>query len=137
MKKIYEVCTLYPTTYAVLKSCGITSATSGIEKTLIRSSAELINPCIGFNHTWDQLINMIYYLVKEGHFSMHDLLYTDWFFVDLLYNTLYEEIKQKNKQQEEENRRQEQEMAKYQNMQDYQNKMMDNMNNFNLNNFNY
>ena len=59
---------------------------------------------------------------------MSDLERSDWYFVNLLYDTLREEIEQEAKRREEENRRQEQEMANYQQMQDYQSKMMDNMN---------
>ena len=73
---------------------------------------------------------MIYYLVKEGHFSMGDLLRVDWFYADLFYDKLYDEIEKKRKHEEEENKRQEQEMSNYQQMQDYQSKMMESMNHY-------
>ena len=78
---------------------------------------------------------MIYYLVKEGHFTMIDLEHTDWYFAYLLFDTLYDEIEKRRKHEEEQNKQQEQEMAKYQQMQDYQNKMMDSMNNYMPSNF--
>ena len=131
LKNIYEEVELFPTTYKCLKANNISYATFGIKKPLlIECSAELLNPCTGFNLTFDTLINMIYYLVKEGHFTMIDLEHTDFFFANMLYETLYEEVKKKQKQQEEENKRQEQEMAGYQQMQEYQSKMMDNMSSF-------
>lgn len=80
--------------------------------------------------TYEQLLNIIYYLVKEGHFSMSDLLKTDYEFVMFLYDKLEDEFNKKRKQQEEENKKHEQEMANYQQMQDYQSKMMGNMNQF-------
>ena len=70
---------------------------------------------------------MYYYLGKEAHFSISDLDKCDWFFAHNLYEMFAEEVEKKNKQQEEENKRQEQEMANYQQMQDYQSKMMNNM----------
>lgn len=135
LKKIYIDCALYPTTYAYLSSNNITFNTTGIKKTLINSSAELINPCMGFNHTFEHLLNMIYYLVKEGHFTMIDLEHTDWYFANLLFEKLYDEIEQKRKHDEEQNKQQEQEMARYQQMQDYQSRMMESMNNYMPNNF--
>lgn len=74
---------------------------------------------------------MYYYLVKEGHFSIMDLNNTDWFFANLLYEKFADEVEKRNKQQEEENRRQEQEMANYQNMQNFQSKMMDSISHYN------
>ena len=114
--------------YPILQGFGISYKNSGYTRSLIRTSAEVLNPCGGFNYTWEQLVNIIYYLVKEGHFAMSDLERSDWYFVSLLYDTLREEIEQEAKRREEENRKQEQEMANYQQMQDYQSKMMDNMN---------
>lgn len=67
---------------------------------------------------------------------MMDLEHTDWYFANLLYETLYDEIEKKRKHEEEENRKQEQEMAKYQNIQDYQSRMMENMNNYMPSTFN-
>ena len=58
---------------------------------------------------------------------MADLEHCDWFFVDLLYEMLKDEVEKKNKQQEEDNKKHEQEMANYQQMQDYQSRMMGNM----------
>lgn len=129
-EKIYVDCALYPTTYACLSSNNITFRTNGIKKTLLGCSAEVLNPCTGFNLTHDTLLNMIYYLVKEGHFTMTDLIHTDWFYADLFYEKLYDEIEKKRKHDEEENKRQEQEMSNYQQMQDYQSKMMENMSHY-------
>lgn len=78
----------------------------------------------------ENLRDMIYYLVKEGRFSMSDLERTDWFFANVLYEKLYDEIDKRRKQQEEDNKRQEQEMANYQQMQDYQSRMMSNINQY-------
>lgn len=97
---------------------------------MINSAAELINPCKGFNHTFEQLINMIYYLVKEGHFSMSDLERTDWYFANLLYETLYDEIEKRRKYEEEQNKQHELEMSNYQQMQNYQSQMMNNINQY-------
>lgn len=124
---IFEKYAICPTTYAFLKLNNISFSGCSIKKTLIGCSAEVLNPCTGFNFTRERLLNIIYYLVKEGHFSMADLEHCDWFFVDLLYEMLQDEFEKKNKQQEEENKRQEQEMANYQQMQDYQSRMMGNM----------
>ena len=129
-KSIYVDYALYPVTYACLSSNNITYKTTGIKKTLIDCSGEVLNPCIGFNLTHEHLLNMIYYLVKEGNFGMNDLLHTDWFYADLFFEKLYDEIEQKRKHDEEENKRQEQEMAHYQNMQNMQSKIMDNMNQY-------
>lgn len=63
---------------------------------------------------------------------MMDLEHTDWYFASLLYDTLYDEIDKRRKHEEEENKRREQEMSTYQQMQDYQSKMMDNMNSFQM-----
>lgn len=90
---------------------------------------------MGFNHTFEHLLNMIYYLVKEGHFTMIDLEHTDWYFANLLFEKLYDEIEQKRKHDEEQNKQQEQEMARYQQMQDYQSRMMESMNNYMPSNF--
>lgn len=131
LKIIYVDAVLYPTTYACLRLNNITYALSGIKKPLlIESSAELLNPCTGFNMTMENLRDMIYYLVKEGRFSMSDLERTDWFFANVLYEKLYDEIDKRRKQQEEDNKRQEQEMANYQQMQDYQSRMMSNINQY-------
>ena len=127
---MYVEYALCPVTYACLKQNNITYDTIGIKKTLINSAAELLNPCTGFNHTFEQLLNMIYYLVKEGHFTMMDLEHTDWYFANLLFETLYDEIEKKRKHEEEQNKKQEQEMMNYQQMQDYQSKMMDSMSNY-------
>lgn len=127
---MYVEYALCPVTYAFLKLNNITFESSGIKKTLINSVAEVINPCIGFNHTFEQLINMIYYLVKEGHFTMIDIEHTDWYFANLLFETLYDEVEKRRKHEEEQNKKQEQEMANYQQMQDYQSKMMDSMSHY-------
>ena len=118
---------LCPTTYGCLSYNNITFRTNGIKKSLIDCSAEVLNPCTGFNLTHETILNMIYYLVKEGHFGMSDLLRIDWFYANLFYEKLYDEIEKKRKHDEEDNKRQEQEMANYQQMQDYQYKMMNTM----------
>ena len=130
LKLVYVTCSLYNTTYKFLNTLGLNYATFGRERSLIRSSAELLNPCTGFNLTFEHLLNMIYYLVKEGNFSMSDIERTDYYFADLIYEKLYDDYEQRRKQQEEENRRQEQEMSSYQQMQNYQAQMMNNMNNY-------
>ena len=80
--------------------------------------------------TFEHLRDMIYYLVKEGHFTMMDLEHTDFFFADILYEKLYEDFEKQKKQQEEENKEREREMSNYQQMQDYQSKMMSSLNNY-------
>ena len=134
LRDIYETFSVCPTTYKFLKTNRISYITSNIRKPLlIETSAEIINPCTGFNLTFDYLRDMIYYLVKEGHFTMMDLEHTDFFFADILYEKLADEIEKRNKQQEEENREREKEVMNYQQMQDYQSRMMSGLGNYNFN----
>lgn len=54
-----------------------------------------------FNMYWANIINMVYYLKKEGGFDMGDIMKCDFFFAKMLYDKLAEDIEERNKQQEQ------------------------------------
>ena len=94
--------------------------------------------CTTFNLYWDNIINLIYSLVKVANFSMQDILNSEFWFAMALYDKLTDEIKEQRKQQEEQNKREQQEYNKYQQMyqQNYGDMNFNNMFNGNGTNFN-
>ena len=71
---------------------------------------EILNPYRAFLMPWTNIMDILYYGVKEMHFSAHALLEElPYYEVIYLINKYNDEVKEKNKQQEAE-REQTQEM---------------------------
>lgn len=90
------------------------------QPSFLNETALILNPCTGFNLTYQTLLDYTYYLVKYCHFSMHDLYATDYYFVDILMEKYKEELEEEAKRREEERQEQERQNAEMRQMYQYQ-----------------
>lgn len=99
----------------LLEACGklwILGNTYGYDPT--KTVADRLNVTTAFNLYWENIVVMTYQLVKEGHFGLRDLMKTDYFFVEMLYDQLDKDFKEQKKRADEENEQREAEQARQQ-----------------------
>lgn len=73
---------------------------------------EYFNPLPAFKMWYSEIIQIIYYMVKEVRFSVHDIM-EELFFYDVyyLFDMWQKEVEERNKQQKEENDKMDGQMA--------------------------
>jgi len=86
-----------------------------------------------FNLFWADIVNIIKPMVKYGHYSMKELLESEWWWVKMFYDELEKDLKEEAERKKKEQEEQEREYRQQQQQQQAQyNQMMPSHNPYNF-----
>lgn len=97
--------------------------------------ASVINPIAGMNMNEDILLQYIYYLPKQLHWSVRDVLDMDYYWCEKVYNKMVKDQEEENKRRKEEQEREEAEQSRRE--QEMQQQYASMQHNYSSPNYNY
>lgn len=97
--------------------------------------ASVINPVAGMNMNEDILLQYIYYLPKQLHWSVRDVLDMDYYWCEKVYNKMVKDQEEENKRRKEEQEREEAEQSRRE--QEMQQQYASMQHNYSSPNYNY